>query len=127
MTFVLPQPPAVQASVRMAMEVEREREQERLRRERANLERQSRTLAKLPTRKERAEIEAMEAVVEQSRKEAKAKDSRHKLTVERLRRQIVSLQVMRHDITRFTFWRSLFVGNVGMLLITGGFTAAQCF
>jgi hypothetical protein len=99
MTFVLTQPPAVQASVRMAMEVEREREQERLRRERANLERQSRTLAKLPTRKERAEIEAMEAVVEQSRKEAKAKDSRHKLTVERLRRQIVSLQVMRHDIT----------------------------
>lgn len=82
-----------QANVKLAMAAEHEKEQERLRRERCALERQSRTLAKLPTRKERSEIEAMEAVVEQSRKEARAKDSRHKLTVERLRRQIVSLQV----------------------------------
>jgi hypothetical protein len=83
----------MQASVLAAIEAERAREANRLKRERANLERQSRTLAKLPTRKDRADIEALEAIVEQSKQNAKAKDARHKLTVERLRRQIVTLQV----------------------------------
>ena len=35
----------------------------------------------------------MEAILEQERKASMAKDARHKLTVERLRRQIVELQV----------------------------------
>ena len=73
--------------------MERSRETERMRRERAALDKQSRALAKAPPRRERAEIEALEAVVEQARKDTKAKDARHKLTVERLRRQIVTLQV----------------------------------
>jgi hypothetical protein len=83
----------LQARTQQAFELEQSKQQERLRRERAALERQSRNLAKLPSRKERAEIEALEAVVEQLHKDAKAKDARQKLTVERLRRQIVTLQV----------------------------------
>lgn len=82
----------VQATVRAALELEHAREADKLRRDRAHLERQSRALAKIPTRKDRAEIEALEAVVEQARKDSKAKDARHKLTIERLRRQIVTLQ-----------------------------------
>ena len=82
----------MQATARVAQEMEVAREAECLKRERAALERQSRTLAKLPSRKERGEIEALEAVVEQARKDGKARDARHKLTVERLRRQIVTLQ-----------------------------------
>lgn len=38
-------------------------------------------------------MEAVEAVLEAERKEGKAREARHKLTVERLRRQIVELQV----------------------------------
>lgn len=84
---------SLQANAQAAFDMERTRETERLRRERAALEKQSRAIAKAPPRKERAEIEALEAVVEQARKDAKSKDARHKLTVERLRRQIVTLQV----------------------------------
>jgi hypothetical protein len=79
--------------VRAALEMEHAREADKLRRDRAHLERQSRVLAKIPTRKDRAEIEALEAVVEQAKRDSKAKDARHKLTIERLRRQIVTLQV----------------------------------
>jgi hypothetical protein len=86
-------PAALQATAQQALELEQSKQQEQLRRERATLERQSRNLAKLPNRKERAEIEALEAVVEQFQKDTKAKDARHKLTIERLRRQIVTLQV----------------------------------
>lgn len=75
------------------MDTETSRSQEKLRKERAVLERQKSALSKLPTRKERAEVEAAEAVVEGLRKDSKAKDARHKLTVERMRRQIVTLQV----------------------------------
>lgn len=83
----------VQANVKATMDTEASRTQEKLRKERAALERQKSALTKLPTRKERAEVEAAEAVVEGLRKEGKAKDARHKLTVERMRRQIVTLQV----------------------------------
>lgn len=75
------------------MDTEASRAQEKLRKERATLERQKNALTKLPTRKERAEVEAAEAVVEGLRKDGKAKDARHKLTVERMRRQVVTLQV----------------------------------
>jgi len=43
----------------------------------------------LPTKKERGTNELLEA----ERKEASARDARHRLTVERLRRQVVELQV----------------------------------
>lgn len=38
-------------------------------------------------------MEALEAVLAEERRGQKAKEARHKLTVERLRRQIVELQV----------------------------------
>jgi|LauGreSBDMM110SN_4_FD.fasta_scaffold09668_2 hypothetical protein len=54
---------------------------------------QGRALLKLPNKKERSAVEAAEAALESERKEARAREARHKLTVERLRRQIVELQV----------------------------------
>ena len=54
---------------------------------------QSRAILKLPSKKERSVTEAAEAALEAERKEGRAKEARHKLTVERLRRQIVELQV----------------------------------
>lgn len=83
------------------MDAEASRTQEKLRKERAALERQKNALTKLPTRKERAEVEAAEAVVEGLRKDGKAKDARHKLTVERMRRQVVTLQVRQLCTDRF--------------------------
>ena len=97
----------MQATVTAAQEAEAAREAERLRRERAALERQSRSLTKLPSRKERSEIEALEAVVEQARKDGKARDARHKLTVERLRRQIVSLQARSAALLHPKAWQIL--------------------
>jgi hypothetical protein len=95
-----------QANVKAGMDAEQRREHEKLRKERSALERQRGALTKLPTRKERAEVEAAEAVVEQLRKDGKAKDARHKLTVERMRRQIVTLQVrLRCTAALSPHWR----------------------
>lgn len=71
----------------------RQSENQRLQRERRVLEKQSRALLKLPSKKERSAVEAAEAALEAERREARAREARHKLTVERLRRQIVELQV----------------------------------
>ena len=49
------------------------------------------------------QVEALEAILERERADAKARTSRQKLTVERLRRQIVELQVSQDYIdTDFT-------------------------
>jgi hypothetical protein len=50
-------------------------------------------LTQLPTKKERSAVEAVEAVLEAERKEGRAREARHKLTVERLRRQLLEQQV----------------------------------
>lgn len=76
-----------------AQRLEHAKELNKLRRERSHLEQQRRAHDKVPSRKDRAEVEALEAVVEQAKKDAKTKDARHKVTVERMRRQVVSLQV----------------------------------
>lgn len=68
---------------------------QKLKRERRALEQRSKDLVKLPNRKERSEIEAVEAILQEERKGIKAKEARHKLTVERLRQQIIELQVMQ--------------------------------
>ncbi len=57
------------------------------------LDKQSKALLKLPNKKERDAIEALEAVLLAERKEARAAQARHKLTVERLRCQVKELQV----------------------------------
>ena len=41
------------------------------------------------------QVEALEAVLQQTRRDGRAKEARHRLTVERLRRQIVELQVLK--------------------------------
>ena len=46
----------------------------------------------MPTTKERPEIEALEALLDTEKKDGRAREARHKLTVERLRRQMVELQ-----------------------------------
>jgi syndecan 1 len=57
------------------------------------LEKQSKALLKLPTKKERSAIEALEAQIAAEREEARGAAARHRLTVERLRCQVKSLQV----------------------------------
>jgi hypothetical protein len=52
----------------------------------------------LPTKKERSAVEAVEAVLEAERKEGRAREARHKLTVERLRRQLLEQQVRRGGV-----------------------------
>ena len=39
------------------------------------------------------QVEQLSSALEEERRLARAKDSRHKLTVERLRRQVIQLQV----------------------------------
>jgi hypothetical protein len=54
------------------------------------------------------QIEALEAVLEQERSDSKARSSRQKLTVERLRQQIVELQVCIlyiHSLLNLAFQR----------------------
>lgn len=70
-------------------------ELKKLKRERRVLEQQSKALLKLPNKKERSEIESLEAIIDQERKESKSREARHKLTVERLRDQISQLQVLQ--------------------------------
>jgi hypothetical protein len=57
------------------------------------LEQQIRTLLSLPSKKEKAEKEGLQAQMEKERADAKAAAARHRLTVERLRCQIKELQV----------------------------------
>ncbi|EFJ53183.1 hypothetical protein VOLCADRAFT_86210 [Volvox carteri f. nagariensis] len=73
-------------------EAQREAEEGKLRRDRRVLEKQSKALLKLPNKKERTAMEAAEAALEAERREGRAREARHKLTVERLRRQLVELQ-----------------------------------
>lgn len=77
-------------------QAQKEDELQKLKKERKSLEQRSRDLVKLPNRKERSEIEAVEAILQEERKAIKAKEARHKLTIERLRQQIIELQVVQH-------------------------------
>ena len=65
----------------------------KIKKERRVLDQQSKALLKLPNKKERSEIESLEAALEAERKESRSKEARHKLTVERLKDQIHDLQV----------------------------------
>jgi hypothetical protein len=66
------------------------------------LEKQSRAILKLPNKKDRSAVEVAEAALEAEKNESRAKDARHRLTVERLRRQIVELQVGWRRVWMFT-------------------------
>ncbi|KAG2445259.1 hypothetical protein HYH02_008727 [Chlamydomonas schloesseri] len=85
-------------------EAHREAEDGRLRRDRRVLEKQSKALLKLPNKKERSAMEAAEAALEAERREGRAREARHKLTVERLRRQLVELQERNHELREEVRW-----------------------
>ncbi|GMH43076.1 hypothetical protein BSKO_10998 [Bryopsis sp. KO-2023] len=78
-------------------EAMKDEEWRRLKKERRILEQRSKDLLNLPNRKERSEIEAIEAILQQERKDTRAKEARHKLTVERLRQQILELQRLKDE------------------------------
>jgi len=61
--------------------------QKRVTRDKRVLEKQQRQLLKLPSKAQRSEVEALQAALDRHVEEARGKDARHKLTVERLRRQ----------------------------------------
>jgi hypothetical protein len=88
-----PTHPPRQAAEQAALEALREEEQRKAARERRVLEQQSRALLKLPGKKERSAVAALEAVLAQERQDAAAREARHKLTVDRLRRQAADLAV----------------------------------
>ncbi|KAK9831497.1 hypothetical protein WJX81_002802 [Elliptochloris bilobata] len=81
-----------------------EEEGRRLKRERAALAKQSRELLQLPTRKERSQVEALEAALEEERRGARAHDARQRLAVERLRRQVVELQGRNAELREEVRW-----------------------
>ncbi|KAG2501925.1 hypothetical protein HYH03_000423 [Edaphochlamys debaryana] len=85
-------------------EAQREAEEARLRRDRRVLEKQSKALLKLPNKKERTAMEAAEAALEAERRERRAAEARHKLTVERLRRQLLELQERNHELREEVRW-----------------------
>lgn len=85
-------------------EAEKAAQAARLRRDKLTLEKQSRALLKLPTKKERSEIEALEALLDHERGEGRAREQRHKLTVERLRRQIADLQEKQAALKEELAW-----------------------
>ena len=84
------------ADANAAMAQEREEikaDAERLRRDRQRLERDSkRVLSALPTKKERTEIEDLREKLARAREDQRAKDTKQRHTVDRLRAQIVDLQ-----------------------------------
>ncbi|BDA48687.1 probable centromere protein J [Coccomyxa sp. Obi] len=93
-----------QAEEMAAWERAKEEEKKKLQRERAVLSKQSRAMLKLPTKKDRAEMEALEATLAEERRTARAKEARHKLIVERLRRQIVELQERNAELREEVHW-----------------------
>jgi seryl-tRNA(Sec) selenium transferase len=83
----------LQAAAQASLEAWRSEEARRLARERRVLEQQSKALLSLPSKKEKAERDGLQAQMEKDRADAKAAAARHRLTVERLRCQIKELQV----------------------------------
>lgn len=84
-----------QATAQASLEAWRSEEARRLARERRVLEQQSKALLKLPSKKEKSALDALQQQLEQERSDARATAARHRLTVERLRCQIKELQVNR--------------------------------
>lgn len=73
---------------RKEIDVMREEEERKLKRDRRVLEKQTKAIMQLPTKKERSEIETLQGAFEEERKDWRAKEVRFKLTVDRLRKQI---------------------------------------
>eukprot|EP00873_Tetraselmis_striata_P008515 jgi/Tetstr1/428779/TSEL_018767.t1 len=87
-----------------ALEEQREAAARVHKREKSVLEKQRKALLNMPNKKERAEIEALEAALEKEKKDARAREARQKLTVERLRRQMVELQQRNAELREEVQW-----------------------
>ncbi|GAX84476.1 hypothetical protein CEUSTIGMA_g11896.t1 [Chlamydomonas eustigma] len=96
-----------------ALDEWRTTESQRLARDRRILEKQSRSLLSLPNKKERSAVAAAEAALEVERKDSRAKEARHKLTVERLRRQIVELQERNNESRDEVRWYQVQLMSLG--------------
>ncbi|PRW20917.1 GPR1 FUN34 yaaH family [Chlorella sorokiniana] len=79
-------------------EADRSEELRKLQRDRRVLEKQSRAIMKLPTKQSKEEVAAVEALLAEERRAARAREARHKLTVERLRQQLVELQAKNSEL-----------------------------
>lgn len=94
---------------RREMDAAREEADRKLKRDRRVLEKQAKALLQLPTKKERSEVEALQAAFEDERKEWRGREARYKLTVERLRKQIAVrgvLCVCMHSLLACVFVNS---------------------
>ena len=65
-----------------------EEEKRKLQRDRRVLDKQTKALLKLPNKRERAEIEEKESEIKTLKDEMQSRDARHRLTCDRLRKQI---------------------------------------
>ncbi|KAI5056689.1 hypothetical protein GOP47_0028507 [Adiantum capillus-veneris] len=83
----------------------KESETRRLKRERAKLEKQTKMLAQLPSKKERNEIEELKAKIANIISEHTKKDSLQNLTINRLRRTITDLteqiEALQEEVRRY--------------------------
>ncbi|KAK3239881.1 hypothetical protein CYMTET_50226 [Cymbomonas tetramitiformis] len=76
----------------------------KLKRDKRVLEKQARQLLKLPNKQQRTEVEALQAALQRAQDDFRAKEARHKLTVDRLRRQNQELternEELREEVKR---------------------------
>eukprot|EP00775_Hariotina_reticulata_P008702 gene8702-8883_t len=92
------------AAAQASLEAWRSDEARRLARERRVLEQQSKALLKLPSKKEKSSLEALEGQLEKERADGRAAAARHRLTVERLRSQIKELQDRAAELREEVRW-----------------------
>ncbi|KAI3437602.1 hypothetical protein D9Q98_000055 [Chlorella vulgaris] len=70
----------------------------KLQRDRRVLEKQSRAVLKMPTKQSKEEVAAVEALLVEERRIGRAREARHKLTVERLRQQMLELDACNCEL-----------------------------
>ncbi|KAK9792064.1 hypothetical protein WJX73_002496 [Symbiochloris irregularis] len=87
-----------QAEERTQWEQKHKAEVRRLAREREMLDKQTSALARLPTANERRQVDALEAILAAERKAIQAKEAKHKLTLDRMKRQLTSLQAQVNEL-----------------------------
>eukprot|EP00879_Flechtneria_rotunda_P016497 GHRR01017265.1.p1 GENE.GHRR01017265.1~~GHRR01017265.1.p1 ORF type:complete len:545 (+),score=240.41 GHRR01017265.1:917-2551(+) len=92
------------ATAQASIEAWRAEEAKRLNRERRVLEQQSKALLKLPSKKEKSALAAVEAQLEQERNETRAAAARSRLTMDRLRCQIKELQDQNNELHEEVRW-----------------------
>lgn len=80
------------------LETMKENEMKKIKKEKKLMERQAKTMATQPNRKEREEIEKLKKEVAKFQEDLKTKEHRHKLYVDRLKRQIDDLSIKNSEL-----------------------------